>query len=431
MKKVRVKEIKVNEAEDNIIVLHSDGATQINLKEIIHKEWRNDYFSGIEHASQIIFWQWVLCFTSGISIGTFIEFLNREERRGINFLIIAICSAVLSYFLVKGIFYLINRNSLKKDILCIYLTNNHSLHLIDNNSSLFKIYRNKERLSRILPDSEEVKYFGKKNGIFLWVILSIIFFYWGLSLDITNRIFHPAISFFLLPFTPVVVGLTLLGWVSISFSIIFGPHFIFLKWLNSIVDLVSNIQFRKVFSVIVGIIITGFGVLCFIYFLNFVKLYFIFEYIMVFYFIGFIIGAFVFNYLENILKKRNVFKKILKIGIRENKRADLGYFGNLIIPITPFHILIPNLFERTPSLQSDKEIALDVVRFNMRSMKFVHNDFKKDKEFVITAVKSNGFALQFASEELKNNNHIVLEAIKYNGEALNMPLKASKMIKKL
>jgi CxxC motif-containing protein len=53
---------------------------------------------------------------------------------------------------------------------------------------------------------------------------------------------------------------------------------------------------------------------------------------------------------------------------------------------------------------SDKELVLETVKQNGRSLEYASEEFKNDKEVVLEAVKQDGDLLCHASKELKNND---------------------------
>jgi hypothetical protein len=68
---------------------------------------------------------------------------------------------------------------------------------------------------------------------------------------------------------------------------------------------------------------------------------------------------------------------------------------------------------------SDKELVLEAVKQNGRSLKYASEELKNDKEVVLEAVKEYGYSLYHSSEELKNDKEVVLEAVKKNSNSLD------------
>ena len=67
---------------------------------------------------------------------------------------------------------------------------------------------------------------------------------------------------------------------------------------------------------------------------------------------------------------------------------------------------------------NQKDIALEVVKYNGLSLKSIPTQFKYDEEIVLEAIKQNGLSLQYVTRELRNNIEIVLKAVKQKGGAL-------------
>jgi hypothetical protein len=76
----------------------------------------------------------------------------------------------------------------------------------------------------------------------------------------------------------------------------------------------------------------------------------------------------------------------------------------------------------------NKEVVLEAVRENGRSLEYASKELRNNKEVVLEAVKQDGNSLYYASEELRNNKEVVLEAVRENGNSL---LYASKKLLQL
>ncbi len=74
--------------------------------------------------------------------------------------------------------------------------------------------------------------------------------------------------------------------------------------------------------------------------------------------------------------------------------------------------------DKLGSLITDKDVALEEVKYKGEVLFWVSDELKNDKEVVIEAVKQDGNALGYASAELRNDKDVVLEAVKQNGMAL-------------
>jgi len=75
--------------------------------------------------------------------------------------------------------------------------------------------------------------------------------------------------------------------------------------------------------------------------------------------------------------------------------------------------------KETPDFFSlyDKEMALEAVRNDGNTLKYLPRKFQSDKDVVMAAVQKNGMAFKFATPKLRGDKDLVIEAVQENGNA--------------
>mmetsp|Transcript_29981 Transcript_29981/g.54621 ORF Transcript_29981/g.54621 Transcript_29981/m.54621 type:complete len:318 (+) Transcript_29981:159-1112(+) len=70
-------------------------------------------------------------------------------------------------------------------------------------------------------------------------------------------------------------------------------------------------------------------------------------------------------------------------------------------------------------LKADKEIVMNAVRCNGRSLEHCADCMQSDREVVLAAVAQDGIALKFVHESLRGDREVVLQAVSHSGGALH------------
>ena len=79
---------------------------------------------------------------------------------------------------------------------------------------------------------------------------------------------------------------------------------------------------------------------------------------------------------------------------------------------------IDAFFEAPEEFRADKNIMMEVVKLNPRSLELASPELLNDKEIVLEAVKREGWTLRYASPKLQNDREVVIEAVRQDGSAL-------------
>lgn len=83
-----------------------------------------------------------------------------------------------------------------------------------------------------------------------------------------------------------------------------------------------------------------------------------------------------------------------------------------------FGICKINLEDLSEELRGDKEVALAVVKKDIKLFKDLDEELQGSKEFIIEVAKHRSSVLKYVSEELRRDKELVLAVVKQSGEAL-------------
>ena len=143
MKVKKIREI-IDNGDGNITIVHSEGTFHYNEQDVTLKEWTNNFFCrfNIDEQSnwqRFIFWNWVLSFSLGLSfllIGLEFNDIPLMKRRvgfseiiviGMNNIVYLIPIIIVSYILIRLVYYFVHRDFFSKDLIHISLKSNQSI----------------------------------------------------------------------------------------------------------------------------------------------------------------------------------------------------------------------------------------------------------------------------------------------------------------
>ena len=167
MKVKKIREI-IDNGDGNITIVHSDGTFHYNEQEITLKEWTNNFFCrfNIDEQSnwqRFIFWNWILSFTFGfyfILVGSLESKLSGVQdliRVLLKYLLYLIPFSLLSYSILRIIYFYRYRDFFSKHFIHISLKNNQSITLKGDSNQLVQV------IQKILPRDENQRNFEKES----------------------------------------------------------------------------------------------------------------------------------------------------------------------------------------------------------------------------------------------------------------------------
>jgi hypothetical protein len=195
---MKVKTIRhlINNGNNDITIIHSDGAFHYNEKDVTLIEWTNNFFCrfNIDHQSnwqRFIFWNWVLSISVGLFfllIGTELSEIPMMKRKdgfseiiliGMNNFLYLLPLFISTYITFRWIYFLRYRDFFSKNLIHISLKSNQSITLRQES---FHFYR---EIDKILPKEKRIFETERKKDnlvkmvseyLFAIIIFSVCFY---------------------------------------------------------------------------------------------------------------------------------------------------------------------------------------------------------------------------------------------------------------